>query len=206
MSNRLPPLPALRSFEALSRLGSVNAAADEMCGTHGAVSHQVRALEEHLDVQLIKRGSRPLALTEEGRNYAYQVRQALDDIAEATGRLMVRSANPLLTISVLPSFAMFWLIPRLPGFLQAQPKVRLSLVASMAFSSFDSEPAACAVRFGHGQWPVPALRAADAGDESVGVLPPLQGRRNPDCSGRHPRMPIAACKRKLVDMAARRRR
>jgi LysR family glycine cleavage system transcriptional activator len=153
MANRLPPLPALKSFEALSRLGSVGAAAEELHVTHGAVSHQVRALEEHLGTQLLKRGSRQLALTEEGRIYAYQVRQALDDLEEATGRLMVRSPDPQLTIAVLPSFTAFWLLPRLPSFVQGQHSMRLSLRASMAFADFESEPSDCAIRFGHGQWP-----------------------------------------------------
>lgn len=153
MSNKLPPLPALKSFEALSRLGSVGAAAEELHVTHGAVSHQVRALEEHLGTPLIKRGGRQLALTEEGRIYAYQVRQALDDIAEATSRLMVRSPNPMLTIAILPSFAMFWLLPRLQSLVQSQRKMRLNLIASMAFTDFENEPADCAIRFGHGQWP-----------------------------------------------------
>lgn len=153
MSNRLPPLPALKSFEALSRLGSVGAAAEELHVTHGAVSHQVRALEEHVGMQLLKRGSRQLALTEEGRIYAYQVRQALDDLEEATGRIMVRSPDPLLTIAILPSFTALWLLPRLHGFIQRQPGMRLSLRASMAFADFESEPADCAIRFGHGQWP-----------------------------------------------------
>ena len=84
MNARIPPLPALRAFAAFIRLGSVQAAAEELSLTPGAVGHQIRALEEVLQLPLLERQGRRMILTEQGRLYGYQIRQALDDIASAT--------------------------------------------------------------------------------------------------------------------------
>ena len=150
---KLPPLAALRAFEALARLGKVNLAALELHVTHSAVSHQIRSLEEYLDVRLTERNGRGVVLTEEGRVYAYQIRQTLGEIAGVTERFRSKTRHPQLTLSVLPSFGMFWLLPRLQGFIDAQPGLRLKLAASMEFSSFEGGLIDAAIRFGHGQWP-----------------------------------------------------
>ena len=151
MSAKLPPLPALRSFIAVARLGSVGAAAEELHVTHGAVSHQVHALEEYLGVPLIDRGGRRSGLTENGRIYAYAVRQALDDVAAATARMRYQGTLEQLRVAVLPSFAMHWLMPRLSDL--ARTGLRVSFSTSMSIIDFEAEPIDCAVRFGQGQWP-----------------------------------------------------
>jgi len=151
MSAKLPPLPALRSFIAVARLGSVGAAAEELQVTHGAVSHQVHALEEYLGVPLIDRGGRRSGLTENGRIYAYAVRQALDDVAAATARMRYQGTLEQLRVAVLPSFAMHWLMPRLSDL--ARTGLRVSFSTSMSIIDFEAEPIDCAVRFGQGQWP-----------------------------------------------------
>lgn len=157
MPTQTPPLPALRSFAALVRLGSITAAAEELNLTQGAISHQIRSLEAFLDVPLVERSGRKLTLTDDGRIYGYQVRQALEDMASATERLKrrVRSDNAVtsLRVGVLPSFATGWLLPRLASFTSANRNVRLSLHASMALADFQGEAVDCAIRFGHGQWP-----------------------------------------------------
>ena len=154
--HRTPPLPALRAFAALVRLGSVAAAAQELSLTTGAVTHQIRALESFLGVGLVQRDSRSLALTEDGRIYGYQVRQALEVISQASERLLQprrTSQVRTLRVAVLPSLAQGWLIPRLPGFYRLHPQVQLHLHASMDFAQADHARFDCAIRFGHGHWP-----------------------------------------------------
>jgi LysR family glycine cleavage system transcriptional activator len=176
---KLPPLAALRAFEALARLGKVNLAAAELHVTHSAVSHQIRSLEEYLDMALVMRNKRALALTDEGRVYAYQIRQALGEIAGVTEKLMAKTKHPQLTVSVLPSYAMHWLLPRLHDFRNAHPELHLRLESSMEFASFDQGPLDCAIRFGHGQWPDvhceplmgDSLLVVAARDFNHGVLP-----------------------------------
>ncbi|WP_426133370.1 LysR substrate-binding domain-containing protein [Pseudomonas sp. PWP3-1b2] len=150
---KLPPLAALRAFEALARLGKVNLAALELHVTHSAVSHQIRSLEDYLGIALVSREKRSLVLTDEGRVYAYQIRQALGEIAGVTEKLLAKTRHPQLTLSVLPSYAMYWLLPRLQGFMTAHPGLRLKLESSMEFVSFEQGLIDCAIRFGHGQWP-----------------------------------------------------
>ncbi|WP_455823552.1 LysR substrate-binding domain-containing protein [Pseudomonas graminis] len=149
---KLPPLAALRAFEALARLGKVNLAAVELHVTHSAVSHQIRSLEEYLDIALVTRSGRALVLTDEGRIYAYQIRQALGEIAGVTEKLLAKTRHPQLTLSVLPSFAMYWLLPRLHDFTSAHPQLRLKVESTMEFASFEEGLVDCAIRFGHGQW------------------------------------------------------
>jgi len=162
MSTRTPPLPALRSFAALVRLGSIGAAAEALSLTQGAVAHQVRALEGFLEVQLVERTGRRLVLTEQGRIYGYQVRQALDDLADATENTKRRSnakgSDQVVRVSLLPSFAQGWLLPRLQDFCRLYPQVRLTFHGSMAYADLNLGTIDCAIRFGHGSWPDAVVR------------------------------------------------
>ncbi len=153
MGSPLPPLSALRAFVAVARLGTVGAAAEELHVTHSAISHQMRALEDYLGVSLVNRTGRRTVLTDEGRIYAYQIRQALDNVAAVTERLRGQRGGQLLRVSVLPSFAMHWLVPRLPDWIAGHPDIALSLEASTRLIDFDTELADCSIRFGHGEWP-----------------------------------------------------
>lgn len=156
MTSRTPPLPSLRAFAALVQLGSVSAVADELSLTPGAVSHQIRALESFLGVDLVVRTGRRLALTERGRMYGYQVRQALDDISDATENTRLHrrrsKSDSVLRVSVLPSFAHGWLLPRLQDFCRLYPDVRVVLHASMEYVDLNAGTVDCAIRFGHGNW------------------------------------------------------
>ncbi|WP_374442807.1 LysR substrate-binding domain-containing protein [Pseudomonas panipatensis] len=147
-----PPLSALRSFEAVARLGSVTLAAAELHVTHSAVSQQVRQLEELLGVTLLQREGRGLRLSEEGRLYALQVRRALRDIAEATRLARARPGESELVIAVLPSFGQQWLLPRLPDFRQRYPQYRLRLLASLEVIDLRQGLADVAIRIGQGHW------------------------------------------------------
>ena len=126
---RLPPLNSLRAFEATARRGSVSAAARELGVTHGAVSHQVRALEATLGATLFERGSRRMRLTAQGALLLPAVAQAFGDIAAATARLQRPEASGTLTITCVAGLLSFWLLPRLHGFTDAYPGITLDLSA-----------------------------------------------------------------------------
>lgn len=134
MSNErrtLPPLNALRVFEATARLGSVVEAGDELHVTHGAVSRQIATLEDWFGFSLFERNGRRLRLTENGRLFSQAVGSALDEISVATTRLKAttKRGKPLV-INALPTFAMRWLLPRLAGFQRRRPELELQLVTS----------------------------------------------------------------------------
>lgn len=182
MTGRSPPLPALRAFAAWVRLGSVAAAAEELKLTAGAVSHQIRALETFLDVALIERQARRWVLTEAGRIYGYQVRQALQDIVDVTERVRGhgrRTPTQDLRVAVLPSFANGWLLPRLQDFMRWHPLVRLHLLGSMAYADLDQGQVDCAIRFGHGRWPEADVQALMGDTLLLVAAPGLLGPEPP---------------------------
>lgn len=183
MNQRPPPLTALRAFAALVKTGSVTAAAQTLNLTTGAVGHQIRALESFLEVPLVDRTGRQWVLTEAGRAYGYQIRQALDDIFDATYRVQrPRRRVPddtELRISVLPSFAQGWLLPRIASFCRKHPRVRLFWHASMDYAQFDQGRFDCAIRFGQGNWGDAVTRPL-MGDQLILVSSPtlLANRRH----------------------------
>src|SRR6266702_6859889 len=119
MPRRLPQLNALKAFEAAARHESFTRAAEELCVTQGAVSHQVKALETELAVKLFNRERQRLIITEAGRDYLNVVRDALDRIAAGTERLVQRQSAGVLTVSTSPDFAAKWLVHRLGHFAEA---------------------------------------------------------------------------------------
>jgi LysR family glycine cleavage system transcriptional activator len=169
MARRLPPLSSLRPFEAAARLESFSRAADELHLTHGAISRQVRALEEHVGGQLFTRHGKRVTLTASGRTFAERVRTALHEItlaAEAVGRRGNR-----LTVSVLPSFASRWLMPRLIRFMEAHPELDVSVVATTALANFTTDEVDVGIRFGRGPYP-PLVCEAFLEDEWFPVASP----------------------------------
>ena len=148
----LPPLSALRSFEALARLGSVTQAASELHVTHSAISQQIRQLEEMLGVVLFVREGRGLRLTEDGRLYALQVRIGLTELTEATRLIQARPRDGELVVAVLPSFGAHWLLPRLPRFQARFPQYRISLRASLDIQDLRQGLVDIGVRMGQGGW------------------------------------------------------
>lgn len=175
MANRLPPLAALKAFEAAARLGSFSRAAEESYVTHGAVSHQVKALEEMVGVPLFARNGRRVALTAEGKALADRVRAALRDIADAIESAGRRDRGNQLTVSMLPSFAARWLMPRLGRFMEKHPDIAVNVHASLALANFTRDGVDMAVRFGRGGWPnVEAEKLMD--DERFPVASPRLNR------------------------------
>jgi len=149
MPRRLPPLNALKAFEAAARYESFTRAADELCVTQGAVSHQVKALEADLGLGLFKREHQRLVITETGRSYL-TVRDALDRIADGTERLLRRQNTGVLTVSTSPNFAAKWLVHRLSRFAEAHPTVDLRVSASLHHIDFAREDIDLAIRHGDG--------------------------------------------------------
>src|SRR5437016_8816396 len=113
MRRLLPSLNALKAFEASARQESFTKAAQELCVTQGAVSHQVKALEAELGVRLFKRERQRLIITDSGRSYLEVIRDAFDRIASGTDRLLQRQNGGSLTVSTSPDFSTKWLVPRL---------------------------------------------------------------------------------------------
>src|SRR5258705_2965011 len=130
MLRRLPPLNALKAFEAAARSESLTRAAEELCVTQGAVSQQVKSLEATLGIKLFVRERQRLAITDAGREYLAVVRDALDRIAVGTERLVQRQTSGVLTVSTSPDFAAKWLVHRLRPVSAAPPHNRLPRVAT----------------------------------------------------------------------------
>src|SRR3546814_15558858 len=122
MQKKLPPLNALRAFEAGARHLSFTRAAEELHVTQAAVSHQVKALEEHLGYPLFKRMTRKLALTEQGRVLFPVVSEAFLRIAETAEDLRSAGDSRTLTVSVTPAFGAKWMVSRLPPFRPTHPE------------------------------------------------------------------------------------
>ena len=184
MARRLPPLNALRAFEAAARHLSFTKAAQELHVTQAAISHQVKGLEEILGIQLFRRLNRRLALTEAGQAYLPPLRDAFDAIAGATQRLHEREEGSALKISVLMSFASTWLLPRLSGFRRLHPEIDIMVTAGDALVDFDQDDFDMGLRYGLGSYP--GLRVDFLmGDEIFPVCSPKlldgpQALRRPD--------------------------
>lgn len=153
MSNRLPPLNALRTFEAAARHLSFTKAAQELFVTQAAVSHQIKALEEHLGVPLFRRLNRHLILTDQGQALLPSVRQAFDALAVGVERVREQCCTGNLSISATPSFAANWLAGRLARFQALHPDIELSLSTTPRLVDFLRENIDCGVRYGLGDWP-----------------------------------------------------
>ncbi len=153
MKMQLPPLHSLRAFEAAARHLNLSAAADELHITKGAVSLQVKRLEESVGVALFDRGARRLALSAQGEAYFDAVQRALKGIEQATLQLRGGPAGLPLTISCTPGFAAQWLVPRLARFEAILPHVDVRIKASNLVSDFARDRIDFAVRHGVGQYP-----------------------------------------------------
>src|SRR5262252_1610579 len=153
MRPRLPPLNNLKAFEAAARHESFTRAAEELCVTQGAVSQQVKALEESLAIKLFNRERQRLIITEAGRDYLTIVRDALDRIAVGTELLLQRQNAGMLTVSTSPDFAAKWLVHRLGHFAEAHSEIDLRVSATLHHVDFAREEVDLAVRHGDGNWP-----------------------------------------------------
>ncbi|SIP89529.1 LysR family transcriptional regulator, glycine cleavage system transcriptional activator [Aeromonas sp. RU39B] len=153
MSRRLPPLNALKAFEAAARHLSFTRAAEELFVTQAAVSHQIKALEEYLGIKLFRRKNRSLLLTEEGQGYFLDIKDIFAAISEATDKLLARSAKGALTVSLPPSFAIQWLVPRLVRFSERHPDIDVRIKAVDLDEGSLTDDVDVAIYYGRGSWP-----------------------------------------------------
>ncbi|MCC8373827.1 MULTISPECIES: transcriptional regulator GcvA [Photorhabdus] len=153
MSKRLPPLNALRVFDAAARHLSFTKAAEELFVTQAAVSHQMKSLEDFLGLKLFRRRNRSLLLTEEGQSYYLDIKEIFTAINEATRKLQARSAKGALTVSLSPSFAIQWLVPRLSSFNLAYPGIDVRIQAVDREEDKLADDVDVAIFYGRGNWP-----------------------------------------------------
>lgn len=146
---KLPPLNAVRAFEAAARHVSFTKAAEELNVTHGAISRQVALLEEWFGRPLFRRSSSQLTLTEAGRSYMPEVSAALDRLALASMYLLQQQSPTTLRVSAPPTFTMRWLIPRMSGFQRRRPDVEIRLMTSLERPNFQTNLYDVAIRGAH---------------------------------------------------------
>lgn len=152
MIKRLPPLNSLRAFESAARNLSFTKAADELFVTQAAVSHQIKTLEEFLGLKLFVRRNRSLLLTEEGQSYFLDIKDIFSSLQDATNKLLERSEKGALTISLPPSFAIQWLVPRLSDFNKQQPDIDVRIKAVDKDEGSLIEDVDVAIYYGKGNW------------------------------------------------------
>ena len=154
MKRDLPSLNAVRMFEAAARTQSFTRAASELHVTQGAVSRQIALLEDQLDCKLFDRKGPQLTLTAAGRQYQSVVEDALETIRMGTLKLAKGRETARLTISILPSFGSYWLMPRMQSLEQALPHLSIRLLASHRKVDFNKDQEIdLAIRMGKGNWP-----------------------------------------------------
>jgi len=149
----MPPLNALKAFESAARHESFTRAAEELSISQAAISHQIRALEEWLEAPLFRRGARAVELTPSGRLYAETLTKGFNLFAEGTRACLQNQSSTVLTVSVLSSIALLWLLPRIERFRKACPEIRVRVVSMDHFSDFLGDSVDVEIRYGDGNWP-----------------------------------------------------
>lgn len=169
VKRRLPSLAAMRAFEAAARHLSFSRAASELCVTHGAVSHQVRNLEDQLGFPLFRRLHRRVLLTEAGEALFTKVRAAFDLLETSTEQVVTTYRRRTLVVSCIATFSMRWLMPRLHQFHARHPDIDLRLCAPDSPIERPRDDIDVSIRVGRGEWPV-ELEAVSFVDESFGPV------------------------------------
>lgn len=153
MTKRLPPLNALRAFEAAARNLSITKAAQELHVTHAAVSQQLKLLENYLNIPLLKREGKRIALTARGILYAQALNSAFSNIHQATEQLQKQNNEHVLTIRMPQTLALRWFIPRMHDFHNTHPDIELRVSTTPAEIDFSQESIDLAIYYGDGRWP-----------------------------------------------------
>ncbi|MES2258963.1 MAG: transcriptional regulator GcvA [Pseudomonadota bacterium] len=152
-TRRLPTFQQLRAFEAAARHENFSRAAEELHLTHGAISHQVRGLEEELGTQLFVRNGRHVKVTADALKFAQALSKAFADIGAAADALRPALGCRRLTVSAIPSFAARWLAPRLGQFIDLHPDIEVVLQASSQLQDLQRDAIDVGIRFGRGKYP-----------------------------------------------------
>lgn len=180
MQRRLPSLNSLRVFEAAARRESFKDAAEELHVTHAAVSHQVKALENALGMQLFRRRGRGVTVTDAGRRYAVEIGRALDRLQAATTDLSGNPMSGVLKVSIAPFYGNRIVLPRLSRFHALYPEIKVEPEMSSTVQDFRKSDLDGGLRYGRGLWP--GLTAVEIHrDELVPVAAPaiVEGRKLP---------------------------
>ena len=165
MPRRMYPLNALRAFEASARQLSFVRASEELSVTPAAVSHQVKGLEEYLGLPLFRRLPRGLLLTESGQLLLSELSDVFLRLDSAMERVIESDSRGTITLSVAPTFAVMWLIPRLQKFYTLNPDIDVRISTSLGLVDFQRDDYDAAIRLGSGEWL--GLEAIKLFDESV---------------------------------------
>jgi LysR family glycine cleavage system transcriptional activator len=165
MPRRLYPLNALRVFEASARNLSFKKASEELSVTAAAVSHQVKGLEEFLGLPLFRRMPRGLLLTDTGQLLLSELSGVFQSLDRAMERVIESDSRGALTLSVAPTFAVMWLIPRLQKFYALHPDLDVRISTGLSLVDFHRDDFDAAIRLGNGQWL--GLEAIELFDETV---------------------------------------
>lgn len=167
----LPPIPALMALEAVDRLGTASAAAEELALTQGAISRALQGLEAQLGVTLLTRTRQRLRLTPAAKDYVVEVRKSLNLLASASVSLRANPNGGSLNLAILPAFGMHWLAPRLARFAQGHPEVTVNLSTRLKPFDFAGSAFDAAIHYGRQDWPgVEYLRLMD--EEVIAVAAP----------------------------------
>ncbi len=150
---RLPPLNALKAFESAARLGGFVSASGELNVTPAAVSHHVKSLEAHLGVQLFRRLSQGLELTSAGQELLPEISRGLSHFARGVGALSGGELRGKLTVSVVPSLAALWLVPRLGSFIKAFPDIQVQILAAGVAPDLNLGKVDMRIPYGAGNFP-----------------------------------------------------
>lgn len=153
MANSLPPLTALHAFEAAARRLSFKAAAEELHVTPGAISQQIKVLEDRLGTALFRRQTRRVELTEAGRVLLVPTQQAFRALSDAVARIRGTDQGKLLSVSLLPSFAALWFVPRLGHFRARHPDIDVRISATPKLANIDRDEVDVVIRYGLGDYP-----------------------------------------------------
>lgn len=149
---RLPSIASLTAFESAARHLNFRRAADELHLTPGAVSQQVRQLEAQLGMALFARARQRVLLTSAGARYLEEVRRILNELGEVTRQAMASGDKEILNLAAVPTFAVKWLVPRLPAFFARYPEINLNLVSRSAPFDFATEAFDAAIHYGEPTW------------------------------------------------------
>lgn len=164
MANQIPPLNALRAFEAVARHRSFTKASEELHVTRAAISHQIKHLEDYLGIELVERHNRSISLTRAGEASLPKLREAFNNLADAVNLMRAQVGSESLNVWMAPSFASKWLVPRLYRFSDLHPEIdmRISGEARLVdldqrYDSLDelfrAEGIDVMIRFGSGDYP-----------------------------------------------------
>lgn len=176
----IPSLPALRAFEAAARSGSFSAAARELNVTHAAVAQHVRTLEAHLNTSLLNRAGKGMALTDAGKRLADDLSDGFHQIIQGVRKLTEDTAASPLKLTVTPSFADNWLMPRLSDFWEKHPEVTLSMTPDNTVSDLRRDGYDMAIRYGMGKWVGLESTFLVSADYVIVCAPSLLGNRKAD--------------------------